>query len=254
MSKKNFWESVLYEGNLPIMPGTEGIRLPSGTSAQRPGSPQAGTVRYNLDTERFEGFESNQWVPLGGYPFVDTIQDLRDLNSRPAYVFVSGAVSPGDGLAGIYRWMAGSLSPDDGFNVIAPSVFPNGRWFRIGMSDLPSTRTTTVNSGTGVILTGSQMTSTVLFRTGIVGSVSDTTASAAQIVANIPGAIVGTSRELNIQNLGSSLLTLLPGSGVTLSGTTTVQNGRCRRYLIIVDNPIPTAEAVTLLGVSTADV
>lgn len=132
MTKKNFWESVLYEGNLPILPGTEGVAVPSGTTAQRPPVPINGTIRYNLDSSRIEGYESGDWAALSGDPkFVDTLDDLRALESRPAYVFVAGNMTPGDNQAGVYRWVQGSVAPDDGFNVIAPSVLPNGRWFRI---------------------------------------------------------------------------------------------------------------------------
>jgi hypothetical protein len=39
----------------------EGIKIPSGTTAQRPIT-QNGLIRYNVDTNKIEGVENNQWV------------------------------------------------------------------------------------------------------------------------------------------------------------------------------------------------
>ena len=41
------------------------LDLPSGTTAQRPGSPNSGMVRYNSETGQFEGY-STAWGALGG--------------------------------------------------------------------------------------------------------------------------------------------------------------------------------------------
>jgi hypothetical protein len=39
--------------------------IPAGTTAQRPGSPNSGMVRFNTDTNQFEGY-GNAWGALGG--------------------------------------------------------------------------------------------------------------------------------------------------------------------------------------------
>lgn len=41
------------------------LDLPSGTTAQRPGTPNSGMVRYNSETSQFEGY-STAWGALGG--------------------------------------------------------------------------------------------------------------------------------------------------------------------------------------------
>ena len=41
------------------------IRLPNGTTAERPGSPLGGMIRYNSDTDRFEGYTTT-WGSIGG--------------------------------------------------------------------------------------------------------------------------------------------------------------------------------------------
>lgn len=104
-----------------------------------------------------------------------------------------------------------------------------------------------VNSAVGQTYTASQMLGAVLARSGA-AAVTDTTASAANIVAAIPGCSVNTTYLLIILNLNSGLLTLSPGAGVTLSGVTTVNNAWARTYQIRVNNITPGAEAVTMYG------
>lgn len=56
----------------PTIPGTEYILLPSGTTAQRPGSPSDGMVRYNTTLQALEVYEGSSWDALAG-GIVDTI-------------------------------------------------------------------------------------------------------------------------------------------------------------------------------------
>ncbi len=44
---------------------TSHIRVPTGTAAQRPGSPKAGDFRYNTDDDKFEGY-TDEWGEIGG--------------------------------------------------------------------------------------------------------------------------------------------------------------------------------------------
>ena len=52
--------------------GTGGIKLPVGSTAQRPGSPTAGDLRYNSDDGAFEGYTDSWGAIGGGTPEVDT--------------------------------------------------------------------------------------------------------------------------------------------------------------------------------------
>lgn len=45
---------------------TGSLNLPVGTTAQRPASPQDGTIRYNSETASFEGRVSGAWAGVGG--------------------------------------------------------------------------------------------------------------------------------------------------------------------------------------------
>lgn len=49
-----------------VFSSTGAIKLPSGTTAQEPGTPTAGMIRYNSDTNSFEGYNGVVWGSLGG--------------------------------------------------------------------------------------------------------------------------------------------------------------------------------------------
>jgi len=42
-----------------IVKGTGGIQVPVGTTAER--SATQGTIRYNTDTSKFEGYDGSTW-------------------------------------------------------------------------------------------------------------------------------------------------------------------------------------------------
>jgi hypothetical protein len=47
--------------NNPVLPGSAGVSLPSGNTADRAGLPLNGTIRYNTDTNGLEGYTNNNW-------------------------------------------------------------------------------------------------------------------------------------------------------------------------------------------------
>lgn len=46
--------------------GTAALRIPNGTTAQRPATPNAGDLRYNTTTTKFEGWNGSSWRSVGG--------------------------------------------------------------------------------------------------------------------------------------------------------------------------------------------
>jgi hypothetical protein len=53
----------------------DAIKIPSGTTIQRPSTGKTGMVRYNTDTLQYEGYANNNWVGLGGV--IDVNQDTK---------------------------------------------------------------------------------------------------------------------------------------------------------------------------------
>jgi hypothetical protein len=70
---------------------TGALNLPTGTTAERPASPELGMVRYNTETDLFEGYDGN-WITLNG------VRDL-DLDT-----YITAELTPGanDGVIRFY--------------------------------------------------------------------------------------------------------------------------------------------------------
>ena len=61
----SFTGTATFGGNI-LMSGTGTIDIPVGTTAQRPGSPNNGMIRYNTTLTRYEGYSGSAWGALGG--------------------------------------------------------------------------------------------------------------------------------------------------------------------------------------------
>jgi len=64
--------------------GTSHIRLPNGSDAQRPGSPQAGDFRYNTDDGKFEGYTTG-WGEIGGGGGVSQVSGIVSTTSTVGF-------------------------------------------------------------------------------------------------------------------------------------------------------------------------
>lgn len=113
--------------------------------------------------------------------------------------------------------------------------------------------TNAVANAAGVTWTAAQVLGGTILRSGA-AAVSDTTPTAAALVAAFVGVSVGATRLLRVRNGNSGLLTILAGAGVTLEGTTTVTNAFTREYAVRFTNVTVGAEAVTLSGLLVAAV
>ena len=54
-----------FTGNV-ILATTTALELPDGTTAQRPGTPINGMIRYNTTLNQFEGYKASAWGAIGG--------------------------------------------------------------------------------------------------------------------------------------------------------------------------------------------
>lgn len=124
--------------------GTGATTLQSGTTAQRPGSPVNGMMRYNSDLTYIEAYSNSAWKRvLSGvtYPFsTDNFTDITPLTNVggvPADFSGSNAVSR---FRPILPWAdpvvmpVPSPSPTDGLGVADVSFTKNGEWFAQMMS------------------------------------------------------------------------------------------------------------------------
>jgi hypothetical protein len=63
---------------------TDAIRLPSGTTAQRPGSPANGDIRYNSDDTTIEGYANGAWANLASGTQLKDADEDTTINVEPS--------------------------------------------------------------------------------------------------------------------------------------------------------------------------
>ncbi len=83
----------------PTIPGTSHMIPPSGTTAQRSGSPAAGHTRYNSDDNKLEYYNGSGWVQLdasgsGGYTTVQ--EEGSNLTQRSTIDCVGSGITASD--------------------------------------------------------------------------------------------------------------------------------------------------------------
>ncbi len=87
--KKDHWLDVLFRDRVEF-PGNEGILLPRGSNLQRPTTPKVenGYLRYNTDTQDFEGYKNGAWTPIStGASTVGEVNDGINVGSAPGEIF-----------------------------------------------------------------------------------------------------------------------------------------------------------------------
>lgn len=65
LASPSFTGTATFAGDV-LLSGTGVLDLPVGTTAQRPGSPNSGMIRFNTDLGQFEGYNGTAWSSVGG--------------------------------------------------------------------------------------------------------------------------------------------------------------------------------------------
>lgn len=105
-----------------------------------------------------------------------------------------------------------------------------------------NTAITTVGAGT---LTAAGIVGKLITRSGSTADYTDTTDTAANIIAAMPNANVGDAFEFSIKNTVAFTETLVTAAGVTLAGLTVIPPLSVGRFLVKVD----TASTLTITGI-----
>jgi len=73
--------------------GAQYIKVPSGDTASRPGTPANGFIRYNTDLNTFEGYANSAWSGIGGgNPWATKTSNYTAINNDRLFVDTSSGV------------------------------------------------------------------------------------------------------------------------------------------------------------------
>ncbi len=197
---------------------TDAIRVPSGTTAQRPGSPANGDIRYNSTTSQIEGYSNGQFRSMVGSGIDAVVDDTTpqlggdlDINGNAIVSTSNGniAITPnGTGEVDISKVDIDS-GTIDGTNIGAST--PGTGAF----TTLSSTGNTTLGDASGDTVTFNAAAVTLSNATTVTGTFADLgTVTTADINGgSIDGAVIGAA------SAAAGTFTNLTASGTTISIT-----------------------------------
>ena len=81
------------ESGLFKISGTDGFVVPIGTTAQRPGTPTNGTIRYNSSTEQLEIYDGTAWDGLSDSTSAISSETFDGDGSTTAFTLASAATT-----------------------------------------------------------------------------------------------------------------------------------------------------------------
>ena len=185
--------------------------FPKGTTAQRPGSPTTGMIRYNTTTNAYEVYISSAWQPLSIAPY------------SASYLVVAGVASGGT----IYGGGGGA-----GGLIAGSTTFTSGTTYTVtvGAGGAGGSIAGTGNNGNNSVLSGSGLTTQTAIGGGG-GAWAQTSGGSALGAAGNNGGSGGGG--CSFRNSIGTTSTQNPGSGTsgqgnaggTASSVTSNQNG-----------------------------
>jgi len=159
---------------------------------------------------------------------------------------LSGAVTVGGVLSGTTAGLSGNVTIGGALNV-SGALTANGMLVQsFDTSGLPTTITTT-NTTPGATLSAAEMISGSIIRTGPTVAFTDTTDTAANIVASFgSNPPVNASYQFVLINQTSVSDTLAAGSGVTISGSAIIAPENSVTFKVTVTDATSGSQAVTI--------
>ena len=88
---------TLTAGGLVTFNATSAVKIPAGTTAERPATPVQGQLRYNTELDTAEVYSGTEWKAAGGIPFDATGGNtIATINGYKIHTFTSsGTFTPG---------------------------------------------------------------------------------------------------------------------------------------------------------------
>jgi hypothetical protein len=248
----------------PVLPGTASVTIPVGTTAQRPGSPTVGEVRYNTDLSVYEAYSGGVWNPISFTTGVTQVNTGLGLLGGPITSTGTISVDPTvvatttNTLTMTNKSMSGSSNaftniPNSA--LVNSSVTFNGTTVALGSSgSITAINPNALTIGTGLSggsYDGSLAVTVAIANTGVSAASYGSASSVPTIAINSQGQITSASNtsiaingnQITSGTIGSSYIT---GSYTGITGVGTLTAGTWNASTITV--PYGGTGATTLTG------
>jgi len=221
----------------PVLPGSSAVTLPQGNTSQRVSVPSVGMVRYNTQTNVFEGYTNVGWrdfsVSGGVTSFSGGTTGLTPSAPATGGIVLGGILIPANGGTGVAGTLTGYVYGNGTSVMTASTTIPNAG---LANSSVTYNGVTVALGASGTITatatnpltisTGLQLNSGTTYD----GSAAKTL-SIDSTVVTLTGSQVLTNKSISgatntLSNIGNSSLTnssiTINGSSVSLGGSVTV--------------------------------
>ena len=211
--------------NNPTFPGTSAALLPRGTSSDRVSVPTTGMIRYNTQTEVFEGYTNTGWnsfsVTGGVTSFSAGSTGFTPVTATTGAVTLGGTLNTSSGGTGASGTLTGY-------------VYGNGTSAMTASTTIP----TTALSG---VITNAQLQNSSI-------TIGSTSVSLGGTITTLTGTSISGSTN-TLSNIGNSSLT---NSSVTYNGVT-VALGASGTITATATNPLTISTGLQLNSGTTYD-
>jgi hypothetical protein len=101
-------DTVKYDDVNPSFTDSGALKLPAGTNAERPNTPAAGQLRFNEDSDTFEGYNGTAWGAIGGDGVkTDVANTFTAIQTFDQPIIVTDIVYP----VASFSWNSATASP-----------------------------------------------------------------------------------------------------------------------------------------------
>lgn len=169
---------VTFNGNVSIdgkltASGTGALKIPVGTTAQRPSTPVAGDIRYNSTNDQAEVYSGSEWKAVGGSPFDASGGTVTTIDGYKIHTFTSsGTFTPALNREGKIEYLVVGAGGSGAYNSIQGGGGGGGGDVKTGFITIAkNTSPITVTVGTNVSGNGNPSSfSTITANGGTAGS------------------------------------------------------------------------------------